>query len=472
MASMKLTVALACLCLAYSSAAPAGDLITSLPGWNGPTPTKQYSGYLNVSSTKRLHYWLVEAESNPDTAPTVLWLNGGPGCSSLDGFIYEHGPFRLNPDNASELVKFDYNWNQLANMLYLEAPVGVGFSYSSNADDYKCSDNSTAEDNLHAVEAFFSLFPEFKNNDFFITGESYAGVYVPTLAEAIVFAMQQKSYTGAPLKGIAVGNGCTGTEIGVCGQDRQRFDTEYLLGTAFVSPDLKTKIRASCDFDNGPSPKCDVLLAEMSQQIGHIDLYNMYGPCIDGSGAQKEGSGSGTYKAPMGGNYLGLKDGLKGPDACIDSVLASEYFNRQEVFDAIHVRAPKQRWATCGTEPGWSYDRQRPNLPRDTYPLLVNNMRVVIYNGDWDACVPYTDNEAWTSGMGYPIETDWHPWQYNLTFEGTTSLQVGGYSTVYKTPSGNPFTFITVRGGRHEVPETAPDRALALLQKLINNEPF
>ena len=62
-------------------------------------------------------------------------------------------------------------------------------------------------------------------------------------------------------------------------------------------------------------------------------------------------------------------------------------------------------------------------------PALIKNFRVVIYNGDWDSCVPYTDAEAWTEGMGYDVKDPWHAWMYNLTFEGETTSQVGGYAT-------------------------------------------
>jgi carboxypeptidase C (cathepsin A) len=89
-------------------AAYAPDEITSLPGWTGALPSKQYSGYLNVSST-HLHYWLVESENDPANAPTVLWFNGGPGCSSLDGFIYEHGPFVVSSDFQTLTLR-EYRW--------------------------------------------------------------------------------------------------------------------------------------------------------------------------------------------------------------------------------------------------------------------------------------------------------------------------------------------------------------------------
>lgn len=98
------------------------------------------------------------------------------------------------------------------------------------------------------------------------------GVYVPTLAEAIVKATKAGTYKGAPLRGIAVGNGCTGTEIGVCGGQRDEFETEFLLGTAFVQPELKDKIRSTCQLANGTAPtvNCGKLLAEMHEQVGYV----------------------------------------------------------------------------------------------------------------------------------------------------------------------------------------------------------
>ena len=92
------------------------------------------------------------------------------------------------------------------------------------------------------------------------------------------------------------------------------------------------------------------------------------------------------------------------------------------VIEAAHVRKQPFEWSTCGNQ--IRYTSTRKNLPRDTYPALVKRLRVVIYNGDWDACVPHTDGEAWTRGMEYDEAAPWHPWRYK------NNTQVAGYAIV------------------------------------------
>ena len=438
------------LATAAALTAVAKDEVTSLPGWAGALPSKQYSGYLSFgpSSRKHIHYYYVESTgknpADPKT-PTVLWMNGGPGCSSLDGWYYEHGPFRNEKGNATKLVANPASWAKVANMIYIEAPVGVGFSYSDLPSvDYKQNDDISSQDNLHAVETFFRSYPELKSHPFYIAGESYGGVYVPTLAEAVLWAVGNGTYTGAKLDGIAVGNGCTGNAIGSCGTQRDQFDTELFLHSSFISNKQKADITAACDW-KAPSATCRALIKQMHEGLGNIDLYNIYGECINSINPTEI-----KRTAPLGETeFYGAE--LGGPDACLDSRHASDYFNQPSVIAAMHVKPINFTWATCATAKGWTYDSNRANLPRDTYPLLVKNLKVLIYNGDWDACVPYTDNIAWTSGMGYEEAAPWHVWSYKSVDDG--SEQVGGYATRY---ANNDFTFITIRGGRHEVPETAP----------------
>lgn len=116
-----------------------------------------YSGYLDtLSPTRKLHYVFVESESNPETDPVVLWLNGGPGCSSLLGFLQEIGTYTLETKyvNSSNLTKNPYAWTKAANVLYLESPAGVGFSINTDRD-YHHNDSTTADDNYAAIRNFF-----------------------------------------------------------------------------------------------------------------------------------------------------------------------------------------------------------------------------------------------------------------------------------------------------------------------------
>jgi cathepsin A (carboxypeptidase C) len=183
------------------------DEVKNLPGAEAlDFSFRQFSGYLDVTATKHLHYWFVESSGNPSKDPVAFWTNGGPGCSGLLGFLSEQGPFRPNKDLS--LSYNPYSWNTLANMVFIEAPCGVGFSYSSDGtgDDYHTGDAQTAADNYQLIQQFFNRFPQFRANDLYITSESYGGHYMPTLAKEIV----DRNATGedAPLnfRGFAVGN--------------------------------------------------------------------------------------------------------------------------------------------------------------------------------------------------------------------------------------------------------------------------
>ena len=132
---------------------------------------KMYSGYLSPKTqTKKLHYVLVESQNlNPDKDALLLWLNGGPGCSSLLGLADENGPTYFEDGSNKQIIN-KYSWNKLANVLYLEMPAGVGFSKGTNPEDLITNDDKSSIDSLEALIDFFDRFPEYKTRDFFISG--------------------------------------------------------------------------------------------------------------------------------------------------------------------------------------------------------------------------------------------------------------------------------------------------------------
>ena len=179
---MKLLFSAAAL-VAVALAAPAGDRVQSLPD-AGPLPSPWYSGYLQTTSaTKQLHYILVQSKGNAATDPLVIWLNGGPGCSSLLGAFSENGPFIF--DDGQNILKPNVEtWNDRANLLYIESPAHVGFSIGG-PNDWNFTDWSQSKDLFAAVQFFYTEFPEMLTNPLWITGESYAGIYGPFLAYQI-----------------------------------------------------------------------------------------------------------------------------------------------------------------------------------------------------------------------------------------------------------------------------------------------
>jgi len=158
---------------------PADDLVESLPGFSLEQPL--FSGYLVATKTKWLHYMFVESASETqETDPVLIWFNGGPGCSSLLGFFQENGPIVLS-DNGMKSMN-DWSWNRKANVLYIESPAGVGYSLAGEDEDWNHNDMSQSQDAFAALKHFYEKFPKYAKNELWISGESYAGIYVPYLA--------------------------------------------------------------------------------------------------------------------------------------------------------------------------------------------------------------------------------------------------------------------------------------------------
>lgn len=138
------------------------DQFTELPSNTGglphQMPTESFSGYLNVTDTKSLHYVFLASENDMHKDPLVIWFNGGPGCSSLLAFMSEHGPWVIN-DGEDEIVRNPYSWIAQANMLYIESPAGVGFSWGGTENDLKHFDYSQSKDALAALKSFYVKFP-------------------------------------------------------------------------------------------------------------------------------------------------------------------------------------------------------------------------------------------------------------------------------------------------------------------------
>jgi len=148
---------------------------------------ESYSGFLTVdpSNDGNMFFWFFPAEENPETAPVVIWLQGGPGGSSMFGLLKLHGPILTTVDgnnNLNGVARNPYSWGRKHNMIYVDNPVGAGFSYS---DKLPTTQDEVTDKLYEFLQQWFQLFPMYQSNPFYSFGESYAGKFVPSITRRI-----------------------------------------------------------------------------------------------------------------------------------------------------------------------------------------------------------------------------------------------------------------------------------------------
>lgn len=170
-----------------------------------------YSGYFTVNATDNSNtfFWFFPAEvPEPEKAPVVLWLQGGPGASSMFALFVENGPFRIH--KSMKLSIRPYRWTKLANMIYIDNPVGTGFSFTGSEDGLSRNEDQVGRNLYEALQQFYTMFPQYQNGEFYVTGESYGGKYVPAISYRIHLE-NPNAKLKIPLKG-------TGIKLIVCTQ--------------------------------------------------------------------------------------------------------------------------------------------------------------------------------------------------------------------------------------------------------------
>ncbi|KAJ1385205.1 Serine carboxypeptidase, serine active site [Sesbania bispinosa] len=171
------------------------------------------SGYLPVSptSSSSIFYTFYEAQNSTSPlsqTPLLIWLQGGPGCSSMIGNFYELGPWRVT--NSLTLQPNPGAWNRIFGLLFLDSPIGTGFSIASTPEEIPTDQNTVAKHLFAAITRFVQLDPVFKYRPIYITGESYAGKYVPAIGYYILEKNAQlKVSERVNLAGVAIGDGLT-----------------------------------------------------------------------------------------------------------------------------------------------------------------------------------------------------------------------------------------------------------------------
>eukprot|EP01065_Artemidia_motanka_P006498 TRINITY_DN131_c0_g1_i1.p1 TRINITY_DN131_c0_g1~~TRINITY_DN131_c0_g1_i1.p1 ORF type:complete len:450 (+),score=183.29 TRINITY_DN131_c0_g1_i1:55-1350(+) len=399
---------------------------------------KQYAGYYRLTTgNKNYFYWAFESRNDPANDPVVLWMTGGPGCSSEVALFGENGPCQVTSD-GSGTVKNPYSWNNNATLIYIDQPTGTGFSYGTGYDK---NETGVARDMYDFLQQFFKGHSSLAKLPFYVFGESYAGHYVPAVTHK-VWQENQAPTAGAikiNLKGVSVGNGLTDPEI----------QYKYYPDMAASTNDHKPALgKLAVDAMRLAVPKCvsgiTACQTDQSKCQGALETCNL--GLIE------------PYQL-TGMNPYDMRIKCAKPPLCYDFSNVATYLKRDEVVAALGVKGHK--WSDCNHmvnlmfEGDWMHNFQQ-KLPDQ----LAAGIRVQIYAGDQDYICNWLGNKAWALAL---------EWSGKDAFNAAAdnSFTVAG-KEAGKIRAANGFSFVQVHDAGHMVPRDQPEVALSMVNRFIH----
>ncbi|XP_021618105.1 serine carboxypeptidase-like 17 isoform X2 [Manihot esculenta] len=396
--------------ISLSTTVDSQSIIKTLPGFHGDLPFYLETGYVGVGEREELQffYYLFESERNPKDDPLVLWFSGGPGCSVLSAIVYQNGPlifdYANSTGNIPSLMLRPYYWTKVANILYLDTPVGTGFSYSTTWEGYKTGNDKGSKPRVNLKGLILgNPLTDFKYD----------------LNSRIAYAHQKELISNKLYQ--STKKNCKG---------------EYL------SPDRSNKL-------------CINNLQAINKTFEQLYLFNIMEPKCSTWNLSSFTRGNELLATMKKLDVLTQSKHLT--NWCRDFTLFYSYIwaNDKNVQSALHVREGTiKEWPRCNLSLWYKID-VRSSLQ---YQKLLTNKghRVLIFSGDQDLAIPYLGTLAWIHTLNLTITDDWRPWLIDD--------QIAGFVITYSKGKYN-LTFATVKGGGHTASEIKPKEAFVMIDR-------
>lgn len=427
-------------------------------GWRPCDPSvEQWSGYFDIpgaTANKHYFYWAFGPRNKNPKAPVLLWMTGGPGCSSMLALLAENGPCLVN-ETSGELYNNTYSWNNEAYVIYIDQPAGVGFS-TADKSDYDTNEKGVSEDMYHFLQAFFGAHKNLQKNDFFVVGESYGGHFAPATAYRIVQGNRNKEGLHIRLAGLGVGNGLTDSYIQYASYPKLAWDwcmeklgkpcvskMGYLSMRALV-PSCQNVIRR-CNSGDSKSANtacvygrvlCNPIVALFS--LSGLNYYDIRKPCI------------GTM--------------------CYNFDAVNNFMNREDVQRSLGVKP--QKWKSCSASVNLMFGADwLKNFDYTVPVLLEEGVHVMIYAGDMDFICNWIGNKDWTTALEWPGKEKFNS-APDVPFSTPNNIVGGLVRSVQSATSQANFSFVQVYDAGHMVPMDQPEVASAMINKFLQKKPL
>jgi len=434
--------------------------------------SKSVSGYMDITGSKyddkgadkHFFYWFFEKRikslgpdfESPDSAeydkktPFIVWLTGGPGCSSSLALLTENGPCSVNKDGAT--TKQNPNsWTEAANVLWLDQPAGVGFSYGKENDS---NEEMIGEDAYFFLQAFFKANPKYQENPVYIVGESYGGHYAPAIAHKIFLENKnlQKDMIRLNLSGLAVGNGLTNPEEQYKWYADMAFKNSH--GIKVVGEETYKMMKAGA----GP---CGELAHACNSGATFIEKMACQTAFIECNMAE-----TAPYRL-TGLNPYDIRKKCEVQPLCYDFSHIQKWMNSDATRKALHVTNKSGEWASCnmGINGKFHVDWMK-DFSGYVADMLNAGIPALIYAGDVDFICNYLGNKAWTSKLDWDHGKCFRSAEDHVWGKGKDGKGAG----MAKTANG--FTFLQVFDAGHMVPADQPEVALSMIQNFITGGTF
>uniref|UniRef100_A0A162AFG6 Uncharacterized protein n=1 Tax=Daucus carota subsp. sativus TaxID=79200 RepID=A0A162AFG6_DAUCS len=253
-------------------------IVKALPGFPGELPFKLETGYVEVGGKEDLvlFYYFVQSERNASEDPLLIWISGGPGCSSFRAFMYQLGPLTIDYDDTTkeipDLHLNPYSWTKFANIIFMDVPI-TGFSYSKSPETYKNSDTLSPKYTYEFLCKWLEKHPQFRSNPLYITGVSYSGLTIPAVVEEIFNGNEAGNEPRINIEGYVLGNPLTVKDIDFNAR------IPYAHRMSLLSDQIFESTKLSCKGDyinvNQSNTLCQNDLQQVNQCLKDVCFYHI-----------------------------------------------------------------------------------------------------------------------------------------------------------------------------------------------------